>query len=95
MNSHWNIDHQDCQVSGKGKHSLNHIMELWIILFNIVGQLGQVSKLLANLLKYKEKSKVSVGIKLGKDLLTSFVLDSMNTMIGAVSPTTPSNASRH
>ena len=31
----------------------------------------QVNKLFANLLKYKENTKVSVGIKFGKGLLNS------------------------
>ena len=37
--------------------------------------LRYVKKLSANLLKYKENTKVSVGIKFGKGLLTSYVLD--------------------
>ena len=39
------------------------------------------NKLFANLLKYKENTKVSVGIKFGKGLLTSCVLDSLTSMI--------------
>ena len=100
MNNHWNIDHQGYQGCGKDKHSLNHIMELWIILLNIVGQLGQVNKLLANknlknMLKNKKNTKISVGIKLGKGLLTPFLLHSLTRMFGAVSPITPSNVSQH
>ena len=41
----------------------------------------QVNKLFANLLKYKENTKVSVGIKFGKALLTSCVLDSLTSAI--------------
>ena len=41
-----------------------------------------VNKLFANLLKYKENTKVSVGIKFGKGLLTSCVLDSSISMTG-------------
>ena len=40
-----------------------------------------LKKLFANLLKYKENTKVSVGIEFGKDLLTSCVLDSLTSMI--------------
>ena len=53
-----------------------------------------MNKLFANLLKYKENTKVSVGIKFGKGLLTSCVLDSLTSMIqwlSAVSPVIPSN----
>ena len=38
-------------------------------------------KLFANLCKYKENTKVSVGIKFGKGLLTSCVLDSLTSII--------------
>ena len=40
-----------------------------------------VNKLFANLIKYKENTKVSVGIKFRKGLLTSFKLDSLTSMI--------------
>ena len=40
-----------------------------------------MNKLFANLLKYKENTKVSVGIKFGKAVLTSLVLDSLTSMI--------------
>ena len=40
-----------------------------------------LNKLFANLLKYKKNTKVSVGIKFGKALLTSCVLDSLTSMI--------------
>ena len=53
-----------------------------------------MNKLFANLLKYKENTKVSVGIKFGKGLLTSCVSDSLTSMIqwlSAVSPVIPSN----
>ena len=40
-----------------------------------------MNKLFANLVKYKENTKVSVGIKFGEGLLTSCVLDSLPSMI--------------
>ena len=43
--------------------------------------LREVDKLFVNLRKYKQNIKVSVGIKSGKCLLTSCVLDSLTSMI--------------
>ena len=40
-----------------------------------------MNKLSANLLKHKENTKVSVGIKFGKGLLPSCVLDSLTSVI--------------
>ena len=40
-----------------------------------------MNKLFANLLKYNENTKVSVGIKFGEGLVTSYVLDSLTSMI--------------
>ena len=42
---------------------------------------GQVTKLIVNLLKYKQNTKILVDVKFGKDLWTSFVLDSLTSMI--------------
>ena len=40
-----------------------------------------LSELFANLFKYKKNTKVSFGIKFIKGLLTSYVLDSLTSMI--------------
>ena len=46
-----------------------------------ISALKVVNKQFANLLKYKENTKVSVGITFEKALLTSCVLDSLTSMI--------------